>query len=162
MTPMTSEETFPLEPSLEFVFAAKVRVDPPMILADEAGVQRRVVPILGGPVEGPRLKGEVLPFGADWQVVREDGTTEVLARYIIRTEDGTMISVVNQGIRRASPAVIRRLLAGERVDPSQVYFRAAPTFEAPDGPHRWLAENLFITAGQRRPDSVEIRFYVVR
>ena len=88
--------------------------------------------------------------------------TEVLARYVIRAEDGTMIQVVNQGVRRASPPVIRRLLAGERVDPALVYFRATPTFDAPEGPHRWLTENLFVTAGQRRPDSVEIRFYAVR
>jgi len=159
---MTEQETFPLEPSLEFVFAARGAVDPPMVLGEVSGVQRRIVPIRGGPVEGPRLKGEVLPFGADWQNVRGDGTTEVLARYVIRAEDGTMIQVVNQGVRRASPPVIRRLLAGERVDPALVYFRATPTFDAPEGPHRWLTENLFVTAGQRRPDSVEIRFYAVR
>jgi hypothetical protein len=159
---MTDNETFSLEPSLEFVFAAKVAVDAPMLLGEAAGVQRRIVPILGGPVDGPRLTGAVLPFGADWQNVRGDGTTEVLARYVIRATDGTMIQVQNQGIRRASPPVIRRLLAGERVDPSLVYFRAVPTFDAPDGPHRWLTENVFVTAGQRRPDSVEIRFYLVR
>ena len=133
-----------------------------MILGEDGGVQRRIVPILGGPVSGPRLSGEILAFGADWQRVRPDGVTEVLARYVIRADDGTMIQVVNQGLRRASEPVIRRLLAGERVDPSLVYFRAAPTFEAPPGPHRWLSENLFLSAGTRHPDSVELRFYIVR
>ncbi len=160
---MSSEdETFPFEPALEFVFEARVKVDPPLEMGEAGGVRRRIVPIAGGTVEGPRFKGEILALGADWQAIREDGLTEVLARYVIRAEDGTMISVVNQGIRRASPPVIRRLLAGQPVDPSLVYFRAAPTFEVGPGPHAWLGENLFITAGVRRPDSVEIRFYIVR
>ncbi len=155
-------EIFPDEPELEFVFAAAVQVAPPMKLGGADGFERRIVPILGGPVDGPRLKGEVLGFGADWQQVRGDGLTRVLARYLIRAEDGTMIGVVNQGVRRASEPVIRRLLAGEAVDPSLVYFRAAPVFEVGEGPHAWLAENLFVCAGRRRPDVVELRFYRVR
>jgi len=160
MTPY--DETFPLEPALEFVFEAKVRVDPPLELGESGGARRRIVPIAGGTVEGPGFRGEVLAGGADWQAIRADGLTQVLARYVIRAEDGTMISVVNQGIRRASEPVIRRLLAGQPVDPSLVYFRTAPTFEVGPGPHAWLAENLFVAAGVRRPDSVEVKFYRVR
>ena len=141
---MSENESFPLEPALEFVFEARVKVDPPMMLGEVDGAQRRIVPIASGVVDGPRLRGEVL------------------ARYVIRADDGTMISVVNRGVRRASPDVIRRLLAGERVEPSLVYFRCAPTFEVGAGPHRWLTENIFVTAGKRAPDSVDIRFYVVR
>ncbi len=159
---MTSADgPFPSEPTLEFVFEARVKVAPPLELGEIGGSQRRIVPILGGVVEGPRFKGEVLAGGADWQVIRPDGLTEVLARYVIRAEDGTMIQVVNQGVRRASEPVIRRLLAGEPVDPSMVYFRARPSFEVGPGPHAWLGQNLFVSAGKRRPDSVEIRFYVV-
>jgi hypothetical protein len=159
---MSVPETFPAEPALEFVFEAKVRVEPPLELGEVSGVRRRIVPIGGGGIEGPRLTGEVLPGGADWQAIGPGGLTKVLARYVIRASDGTLISVKNEGVRRASGPVIRRLLAGEPVDPSLVYFRAAPTFEVGEGPHAWLAENLFVSAGVRRPDSVEIRFYVVR
>ncbi len=155
-------ELFPDEPALEFVFRAQVKVAPPMKLGEAGGQERRIVPILGGPVTGPRLQGEVLEFGADWQHIRGDGVTRVLARYVIRAADGAMIQVVNQGVRRASEPVIRKLLAGEPVDPRQVYFRAAPTFEAGPGPHAWLEENLFVCAGRRRPDSVELGFYLVR
>ena len=45
--------------------------------------RRRIVPILGGTVIGPRLTAEILPGGADWQVVRPDGTLEVVARYTL-------------------------------------------------------------------------------
>ena len=160
MTP--DDERFASDPSFEYVFEARVNVDPPLMLGEVGGLQRRIVPIAGGAVEGQRLRGEVLAGGADWQTVRPDGVTQVLARYVIRADDGIMISVVNQGVRRASEAVIRRLLAGEPVEPERVYFRTAPTFEVGDGPHAWLTENLFICAGVRRPDSVHIRFYMVR
>lgn len=154
-------ETFPAEPQLEFVFEVRARVDPPLELGEAGGLKRRIVPVGGGTVDGPRLKGEVIPGGADWQAIRADGLTQILARYVIRAEDGTMISVENKGVRRAAPETMRKLLAGERVDPSLVYFRAAPTFEVGPGPHAWLTENLFVSAGKRAPDGVEIRIYRV-
>jgi hypothetical protein len=62
-------------------------------------------------------------------------------------------------LRRASPEVTQQLLSGEVVDPSLVYFRCAPRFEAPQGPWRWLMEHLFVGTGIRRPDCVEMAFY---
>src|SRR6516225_7055958 len=126
-------ETFPAEPELEFVFEVRARVSPPLELGEVDGLQRRIVPIDGGMVQGPRLQGEVLAGGADWQAIGPGGVTRILARYVIRAEDGTMISVENKGVRRADPQTMRRLLAGEPVDPALVYFRAAPSFEAPAG-----------------------------
>ena len=157
------EERFSPEPSLELAFEAHVLVDPPLMLGEVDGRQRRIVADPWRPGRGREAAGEkVLAGGADWQAIRPNGVTEVLARYVIRADDGAMISVVNQGIRRASEPVIRRLLAGEAVDPALVYFRAAPTFEVGPGPHAWLTEQLFVSAGVRRPDSVHIRFYMVR
>jgi len=154
-------ETFPAEPQLEFVFEVRAHVEPPLKLGQSGGFERRIVPVGAGVVDGPGLKGVVVPGGADWQAIRSDGLTQILARYVIRAEDGTMISVENKGIRRAAPETMSRLLAGEKVDPSLIYFRAAPTFEVGPGPHGWLAENLFVSAGKRAPDGVEIRIYKV-
>ena len=41
--------------------------------------ERRVIDILGGRIDGPRLKGRILP-GADWQIVRPDGVTDLGSR----------------------------------------------------------------------------------
>src|SRR5262244_43294 len=49
--------------------------------------ERRVIDILGGWVDGPRLKGKILP-GADWQIVRPDGVTDLAARYGIESDGG--------------------------------------------------------------------------
>lgn len=46
--------------------------------------ERRVIPILGGSFQGPELRGEVLPGGADWQIARRDTVLDLDARYALR------------------------------------------------------------------------------
>jgi hypothetical protein len=41
-------------------------------------------------------------------------------------------------LRHGPPDIVARSVAGEAVDPSLFYFRTAPVFEPPDGPHAWL------------------------
>ncbi len=119
------------------------------------------MPILGGSVSGPRLTAAILPGGADWQIIRADGTAEVVARYTLRTDDGTLISVVNKGLRRGPPEILARLAAGDVVDPALYYFRTTPVFEVASGPHGWLADNIFVATGERHEKQVVIRVFVV-
>jgi hypothetical protein len=117
---------------------------------------------MGGQVEGPRFKGVILPGGADWQALRiGDGNTQLCARYTLRHEDGTLVSVINTGVRRGPAEVMARLAAGERVDPSLYYFRASPQFDVQPGPHGWLMENTFVCTGRRWPQSVGLDVYQV-
>jgi hypothetical protein len=149
-------------PTLEFAFEARVRVAPPIEGGAVPGGRRRIIPILGGAVDGPLLQASVVPGGADWQVVQPDGLTDLVARYTLQAADGTYIGVVNRGVRHGPPEVMRRLLAGEAVDPAEIYFRCTPVFEAPPGPHAWLARHVFTATGERHPDGVVIRVFVVR
>ena len=71
--------------------------------------ERRVIDILGGRVEGPRLQGRILP-GADWQIVRPDGVTDLEARYAIETDRGTRVLVRSDGLRHGLPEVRRSRL----------------------------------------------------
>jgi Protein of unknown function (DUF3237) len=146
---------------LEPVFTAFVDVAAPIDLGPVATGRRRIVPILGGTVSGPRLTASIMPGGADWQIIRPDGTAEVVARYWLKAEDGTMISVVNKGLRRGPPDVLARLAAGESVDPSEYYFRTSPTFDVTAGPHGWLADNIFVATGQRRASQVVISVHLL-
>ena len=124
--------------------------------------RRRIVPILGGTVKGPRLEAEILPGGADWQQVRDDGVVELVARYSIRTTDGVEIAVVNRGLRRAAPEVMARMARGEAVDPALVYCRTTPQFEAPAGPYEWLNRSVFVASAARMPASVRIEVFEVQ
>lgn len=128
--------------------------------------RRRVIPITGGTVDGPEvdgvaMRGRVLPGGADYQVVVSDTTAELDARYLLELEGGQRIYVVNRALRRASAEVTARLVRGEPVDPSLVYFRCTPSFEVADPRLQWLTESLFVGTGVRRPDRVELSIYRV-
>jgi Protein of unknown function (DUF3237) len=123
--------------------------------------RRRIIPILGGRVHGPRLAGTIVPGGADWQFVRGDGVVELEARYSIRASDGVEIAVTNRGLRRAPPELMERLSRGEPVDPASVYFRTVPVFEAPAGPRAWLNSSIFLATAARLQDKVHIRVFEV-
>jgi Protein of unknown function (DUF3237) len=148
-------------PKLEFAFELRAEVADPTVVGEVPAGTRRVVNILGGDFEGPELSGTLLPGGADWQVIRGDGFTEVDARYMLQTNTGRLIYVSNVGIRHASPEVMKKLNAGESVDPSLVYFRTVPRFETAAPELQWLMRSIFIAAGERYPRGVRIRFWRV-
>jgi Protein of unknown function (DUF3237) len=148
-------------PLLSPVFSAKVTLSPPIELGNVDDKRKRFIPITGGTLTGPRLSGVVLPGGGDWQAIHEDGLTEIFARYSLKANDGTVIAVSNPGVRVASPDIIKRLAAGEDVDPSLYYFRTTPTFDVAAGPHDWLRRKVFVARGIRRPDHVLIDFFQV-
>ncbi|WEG09060.1 DUF3237 domain-containing protein [Microbacterium horticulturae] len=147
-------------PALRPVSSIRVDVDEPVDLGEGSDGRRRIVPILGGTATG-ELSGRVLGGGADFQVLRPDRVTELEARYPIALDDGTLIEVVNRGIRAAAPDDIDRLMRGEIVDPDRVYFRCTPTLRAPRGQWEWLNRTLFVGTGRRHPDSVEISVFAV-
>ncbi len=146
-------------PKLEFIFAAHVTVDPPLVLGDVGKGGRRIVPITGGDFSGPQISGEVVPGGADWQVLRHDGVAELEARYTLRTDDGALIYVRNHALRHGPPEVIAALAAGRPVDSSSYYFRGATFFEASAVRYAWLTKNIVVCTGEREPASVKLKFF---
>ena len=150
-----------MTPELRHVCDIEALVGPLRDLGPTPHGRRRIVPILGGTVEGPRLAGEVVPGGADWQYVRSDDVLELVARYSIRTRDGVEIAVTNSGLRRATPETMARLTRGEAVDPALVYCRTTPQFEAPAGSYEWLNRSVFVGSAARMPDRVRIEVFEV-
>lgn len=148
-------------PTLTFVMELRVRVDMPVEIGATPHGRRRIVPIRGGSFDGPRLRGAVLDGGADWQIVHADGLTELDTRYTLRTDRGELVYIRNAGLRHAAPAIVAKLLAGEAVDPSLVYFRTVPVFETASPDLQWLTRAIFIGAGDRHPDLVVIRVWMV-
>ncbi len=148
-------------PEPAFVGDVELRLGPAVTLGSLAGGERRIIPILGGRITGPRLTGEVLPGGDDALLTRPDGTSEIDARYVARLADGAIIYVVNRGIRHVSPEDAERLRRGEAVDPARIYFRTAPVFETASPDHAWLMRTLFIGVGERLPEGVRLRVFAV-
>jgi hypothetical protein len=149
----------PPAPALTFAFELRATVGTPVEIGQTPRGRRRIVPILGGTVEGPGFKGRVVPGGADWQLIQADGFSELDTRYTLETDKGQLIYVQNGGIRHAAPDVMQKLNAGERVDPALVYFRTVPKFETAVPELQWLTRTVFVGVGERLPTEVLVRFY---
>lgn len=149
-------------PHLTLAFRLHVLIGAPLELEQRDGMRKRIIPITGGTIEGPLLRGDVLPGGADWQTIRADGTADLLARYTLQADDGTIISVVNPGYRHGPAPVLDRIAAGETVDPALYYFRTTPRFEvAADSPHAWLGRTAFVSTAARHRDHVRLDVFAV-
>ena len=160
-TPATSRANEVVPPKLTLAFTINVQVGAPTELGQVPRGRRRIIPILGGTFEGPGIRGKVVPGGADWQIVRADGLAELDTRYLLQTDSGQLIYIQNAGIRHAPPDVTKKLLAGEAVDPSQVYFKTIPTFETSAPELQWLTRSIFVATGERNPTDVVIRVWRV-
>ena len=160
-SPSASRPAEVVPPKLTLAFTINVQVGAPTELGQVPRGRRRIIPILGGTFEGPNIRGKVVPGGADWQIVRADGLAELDTRYLLQTDSGQLIYIQNAGIRHASAEVTKKLLAGEAVDPSQVYFKTIPTFETSAPELQWLTRSIFVATGERNPSDVVIRVWRV-
>ncbi len=114
------------EPELEFALELKVKLGQAYGVGETANGNRFIIPITGGTFEGPKIKGEVLPGGADYQMQGKNHT-DIEAIYCIRTDDGVNIHIRNKGI-----------IAGN-------YFYCSPKFEAPlNSKYAWLNDAIFV------------------
>ena len=113
---------------------------------------RSIVPVTGGGFEGQRLRGNVLPGGADWLLLRGDGVLELDLRITLETDDHALIYMRFQGIRQGPPEVIAALGRGEVVDPAKYYFRTLPSFETSSEKYAFLNRIISVGVGEARPD----------
>jgi hypothetical protein len=148
-------------PELRFAFELEGQVGRPVDIGLTGAGRRRMIPIQGGRFHGPKLSGRILEGGADWQIVYADGSAELDARYVLETESGALIYVMNRGMRRGPPEILERLNRGENVDPEAYYFRTSPSFETAAPEFQWLARSVFVGVGERYPDKVVVRFWQV-
>jgi hypothetical protein len=139
---------------LEHLATFRVELDPILHLGQTQWGDRRVVNIIGGSFEGARFAGVVLPGGADWQIVHEDGMASIDTRYTLRTHDGALVYIQTQGVRHGPPEVLARLAAGDPVDPADYYFRVFVRFETGAPQYAWLGRTLAVGTGRRDPDAV--------
>ena len=148
--------------NLQALFSAQITLAPPQELGETPTGRRRIIGITGGRFGGERLSGRVLPGGADWQLIRADGVAELDARYTLETSDGALIFVQNKGVRHGPPEVMKKLMAGEAVDPALYYMRTTPSFETGDSRYAWLNRIVCVAAGARRAGAVELEVFEVK
>ena len=93
----------------------------------------KVIQIKGGHFEGEKLRGRVVPGGADWNM-GVGGDTEdtvssrtVFAKYLLQTDDGVYIAIENLGYKYADSVIQTR-----------------PSFHAPRGKYEWLNYGVYV------------------
>ncbi|MGM4896209.1 DUF3237 domain-containing protein [Tardiphaga sp. 839_C3_N1_4] len=143
------------------VFSLSIKVGTPIVAGDLGHGIRRVIPVLGGTVQGEGIKGTIHSGGADFQIIRPDGFTELEAKYTFELDDGAVVYIENIGVRFGPKDALDRIARGEAVDPALIYFRSVPKFETGHPKYRWLMQNLFIGVGARHPDRVELAVHQV-
>ena len=147
---------------LEFALEIRMELGERMHVNLADGYVRGAVLVRGGTIEGPGIRGTLVAgSGGDFPLVRGDGGGRFDSQYLLRTDDGAVILKRSAGVRHAEPDVIRRLMAGEEVDPHAYYMRMTPRFEAPAGPYAWMNRTIFVGVGRRNPTGSLFRFWKV-
>lgn len=134
------------------MFVMRLDVRPLLIVGATPGPFRRIGVVPGGSFEEERLSGVVLDGGNDWQTVRDDGSTTLHVRLVLKTKDEALICMTYRGIRHGPPGVVERIDKGEAVDPTSYYFRINPLFETSVAKYAWVNRVIAVGLGYRRAD----------
>lgn len=149
------------KPCFRFVANLEVELSDTITMGQGRAGQRRIIPIIGGRVQGPFFSGKVMHLGADWQTVFADGLVELDTRYAFQTDDGAIIEIKNYGFRHGSPDVLADLANGLDVDPSRYYMRTHARLETADPKYDWVNKTLFVGVGARLSNLVRIELYAI-
>jgi hypothetical protein len=134
--PWDYRERSPTEAQGEQLIWELVTLAPSQRVGESKRGPRNIIPITGGELSG-RINGQVLPGGADYQLLSPPATID--ARYLWQTDDGEIIIVRNGGM----------------------FGSLVPTFEARiDGPHAFLNEGRYLSSNPGMGQGgVELTFY---
>ena len=147
-------------PALVPMAQVRCEVGPLLSLGAAPAGERRVVPLTGGEVDGPELRGRIEPGGSDWQWLRADGVLEIAAHYLVVTPDGARIEVQSQGLRHGPPEVMAALARGESVPPADYFFRTLMRFQT--GHRDWLHLNRVMALASGRREAARVVLDVFR
>jgi hypothetical protein len=149
-------------PKFDYAFSIAITLTPVRwIRPTTMGATRGAVYVSEGTIEGPGIKGIVVPMsGADWPLVRPDGVIDFDARYLLELDDGTLIYMQNRGYRWAStPEVAERMARNEPAGVDEYYMRVAPKFDVPEGPYDWMAKHVFVGVAEKTPGANRIHYF---
>jgi hypothetical protein len=114
--------------------------------------KRRIVQVVGGVFEGARLRGEVLPVGADVALIRDDGVFDTDVNLVLRTHDGELIRVTYRGRFHGSESFMRKVVRREQTDDDgEFYLWNAVFFETASQAYAWLNRLLAVSTGLPLP-----------
>jgi hypothetical protein len=114
-----------------------------------------------GEFRGPEMGGKVRPGGGDWPALSNDGQNsyQVNVRAVWETDDNALIYVQYYGFIAVPPALSEKHETLADLDPSEYYFRTAPTFRTGDERYLWLNKILTVGIGRFTPNGLGYRIF---
>ncbi len=150
-----------LEPRLEHLYDMHVDLEAPQVIGAAPAGHRQIFIIKGGTLEGPRIKGTILPGGGDWALMRTDGAIQLDVRATMKTDDGALVYAAYTGLIILSPEVLGRIMSGEDVPLADYYFYTNPMFQTAAENYAWLNQTIAVGRGKVVPGGVEYRVWTV-
>lgn len=133
----------------DFLYKISLSLDAAIDIGKIPIGKRVIYPIKGGTFEGPKLKGKVRAFGADWVVRIDSITTKLDVRLLLETEDGQLISNTYTGIVYNKPD-------------GTTYWRIMPVFETSSKKYYWLNYLLAVGIGSFSKEGVSYEVFAIK
>ena len=114
--------------------------------------------ITGGTIEGPRIRGTVLPVGADWLTVRRDGIGILDVRATLETEEGALIYTAYSGILELGEDGYSAFLEGKLS--GKFTLRAAPRFNSAHPDYLWVNRLQCVNIGEADLENAQVSYDV--
>ncbi|MCH5598095.1 DUF3237 domain-containing protein [Niabella ginsengisoli] len=133
----------------EFLYKITLSIDTPFDIGKIPIGRRTIYPIKGGSFEGPKLKGKVRAFGADWILRLDSLTSKLDVRLLLETDDGQLISNSYSGIIYKKPD-------------GTSYWRITPIFETSSKKYEWLNYLLGVGVGSFSDGGVTYNVFEIK
>lgn len=133
----------------EFLYKLSLTLDAPFDIGKLPLGKRVIYPVNGGSFEGPKMRGKVRSFGADWVLRLDSVTTKLDVRLLLETEDGQFISTTYTGIVYNSPD-------------GKTYWRTTPVFETSSKKYEWLNYLIAVGVGSMSKDGVSYEVFSIK
>ena len=132
----------------EFLYELEATLDSTINLGETSLGNRLIHPVTGGSFEGPKIKGEILPMGADWALTFESGIKKLDVNIVLKTDDEALIYVTYNGFIY-------------REQDGSLYFRVTPIFETSSEKYAWLNHTIAVGIGRRIEGGVAYTVYAI-
>ncbi len=147
---------------LEPLMTLHADLRPPRQIGEGPYGKRLIFDVTGGNFDGPRLRGKILPGGADWLLVDNDGVGHLDVRITLETEDGAWIYGQYLGVLVMNEKVNIALTKGGGTAYGDTYFMTQPRFETGDARYKWLNSLVAVAEGRLAHKAVEYRLFKVQ
>jgi hypothetical protein len=135
------------EPLMEI----EAQLAPPLVISDAPDGNRVIVYVTGGKFQGARLRGEVLPGGGDWFLIRPDAVGCLDVRIVLKTHDGELIYMIYCGRTKLD------------ANGAPTTLQTAPTFvTSTKGKYAWLNAVQAVGEGEAIQGGVRYRVHEVK